>query len=176
MTDPNTIHKEVVVNATLEKAFRVFTAGFNSWWPRTHHIGQADMKEAIIEQRLGGRWYEKGVDGSECDWGKVIAWEPPKRFALTWQLTADYKYDPNFVTEIEVTFEPVASGKTRVTLEHKHLDRYGDKQQQVMGSVGNPEGGWGAIMGLYAATAEDDIKQFEKASQAMVERMAQMQQ
>src|SRR5438477_5848884 len=151
MTDTNTIHKEIIVNASQDKAFRVFTEGFDSWWPRTHHIAKVGMKQAIVEPKLGGRWYEKGIDGSECDWGKVIAWEPPKRFALTWQLTADYQYDPNFITEVEVTFESQGEKRTRVVLEHKNLDRYSTNQKKVMGSVGSDEGGWGLLIKVFAA-------------------------
>jgi uncharacterized protein YndB with AHSA1/START domain len=173
MMDRNIIHKEVIVNATAEKAFRVFTAGFDSWWPRTHHIAPVDMKEAVLEQKLGGRWYEKGVDGSECEWGKVIAWEPPKRFAITWQLTAEYKYDPNFITEIEVTFEEQGTSQTRVVLEHKYLDRYGDKQDQVIGSVGNEAGGWGGIMRLYQAVVDGNMEYYEQAMRKITEEMTQ---
>lgn len=173
MTDSTMIHKEVIVNASQEKAFRIFTDGFDSWWPKTHHISKVEMEKAILEPKLGGRWYEKGVDGSECDWGKVIAWDPYSRFALTWQLTAEYQYDPNFETEIDVRFEPLGSSKTRITLEHKNLERYGDKQKQVMGSIGNEEGGWGGIMKLYAATVDENKTEFEKAHSALMETMAE---
>lgn len=173
MTDLNTIHKEVIVNVSQEKAFRVFTEGFNSWWPRTHHIAKVEMKEAIIEPKLGGRWFEQGIDGSECLWGKVLAWEPPKRFALSWQLTAEYQYDPNFVTEVEVTFESLGTEKTRVILEHKHLDRYGVDEEKVKRSVGNEAGGWGGIMELYAATANEDKSQFENLHRKLIDTMTQ---
>jgi uncharacterized protein YndB with AHSA1/START domain len=173
MTNQNTIHKEVIVNASQEKAFRIFTDGFDSWWPRTHHIAKVEMKEAVVEPKLGGRWFERGVDGSECEWGKVIAWEPPKRFALSWQLTADYQYDPNFVTEVEVTFEAQGANKTLVTLEHKNLDRYGDKQGKVITSIGNEEGGWGGIMKIYAAIVEGDMEYYEKAMRKLTEEVAQ---
>jgi uncharacterized protein YndB with AHSA1/START domain len=172
MIDQYTIHKEVIVNASQEKAFRVFTEGFDSWWPKTHHIAKVEMKESVMETKLGGRWYEKGIDGSECDWGKVIAWEPPKRFALTWQLTADYTFDPNFQTKVEVTFEAQGDKKTRVVLEHKNLDRYGADMEKVKGSVGG-EGGWSGIMKLYAATANDDIIEIEKMSKYIADRMAE---
>ncbi len=172
MTDKYIIRKEVIVNASQEKAFCVFTEGFDSWWPKTHHIAKVEMKESVMETKLGGRWYERGIDGSECEWGKVIAWEPPKRFALTWQLTADYQYDPNFQTEVEVTFDSMGEGKTRVTLEHKNLDRYGKDMEKVKSSVGS-EGGWGGIMRLYAATANNEVAEIEKMSKDIAERMAE---
>ena len=81
----SSVNKEIVVQAP-ERAFRVFTENFDRWWPRSHHIGKADMKAAIMEPRTNGRWYERGVDGSECEWGYVIAWEPPHRVVLAWQL------------------------------------------------------------------------------------------
>ncbi len=154
MTDTYIIQEEVVVNVPQHRAFEVFTSGFDTWWPRTHHIGKCDMKEAVLEQKLGGRWYEKGVDGSECEWGKVIAWEPYSRFAVTWQLTHDFKYDPNFVTEVEVTFKALGVNKTRVVLTHKNLDRYGDMTESVRNNIGNAEGGWGGLLRVFAATAE----------------------
>ena len=156
MTSSTTIHMEIIVEAPSEKAFRVFTAGFDTWWPRTHHIASVPMKEAVIEQKLGGRWYEKGEDGSECDWGKVIAWEPPKHFAVTWQLTHDYQYDPHLITEVHVTFESLDAHRTRVVFEHKYLDRYGDKMESVRNNIGNEESGWGRLLGVYAAVVEKE--------------------
>jgi len=79
----------VTVAVPVERAFRVFTDSFGTWWPPEYHIGQADMAAAILEPRAGGRWYEQGVDGSECDWGRVRAWEPPHRLVVTWQINFD---------------------------------------------------------------------------------------
>jgi uncharacterized protein YndB with AHSA1/START domain len=76
----------ITVGVPVERAFGVFTGSIGTWWPREYHIRQADMAEAILEPREGGRWYERGVDGSECDWGKVLAWEPPHRLVVTWQI------------------------------------------------------------------------------------------
>src|SRR5262249_49980704 len=87
----SSVNKEIVVEAPPERAFRVFTENFDNWWPRGHHIGKADMKAAIMEGRTNGRWYELGVDGTECDWGYVIAWEPPHRVVLAWQLDAQWQ-------------------------------------------------------------------------------------
>lgn len=125
MPDSNTIHKAIIVNASQEHAFTVFTKGFDMWWPRVQHRGKPPLKEFVLEARLGGRWYEIYVDGSECDWGQVIAWEPPVRFTLTWQITEEYEFDPDLRTEVEVTFESLGVNRTRVILEHKYLDRFG---------------------------------------------------
>ena len=77
------IRGTVTVAVPLERAFRVFTDSLGTWWPSEYHIGQAEMAEAVLEPRAGGRWYERGVDGSECDWGRVLAWEPPHRLVVT---------------------------------------------------------------------------------------------
>src|SRR5713226_9297284 len=109
MSDPTTIpaiNGATTVRVPIEKAFRVFTSSFNTWWPRECHIGYAEMAEAILEPRDGGRWYERGVDGSECDWGRVLAWEPPHRLLVTWQVNGSWQYDPDplHASEIEARF------------------------------------------------------------------------
>ncbi len=85
----------ITVDVPVERAFRTFTDAFGSWWPAEYHIGQADMATAILEPRQGGRWYEQGTDGSECDWGRVLAWEPPHRLVVTWQINGQWQYDPD---------------------------------------------------------------------------------
>jgi uncharacterized protein YndB with AHSA1/START domain len=141
----------LTVEAPIERAFAVFTEGFASWWPRTHHIGETDLVDAIIEPRPGGRWYERSADGSECDWGHVIAWEPPRRVLLAWQLDADWRYDPDLITEVDVRFE--ADGdRTVVRFEHRHLERMGKRAEEVRRSVDSPEG-WRGILAAYAQTA-----------------------
>jgi uncharacterized protein YndB with AHSA1/START domain len=87
----------------------------DAWWPRTNHIGKVEMKRAVLEPKKGGRWYEIGVDDSECNWGKVLSWDPPRRLLLAWQITADWQYEPNLITEVEVTFKE-GSNLTRFTL------------------------------------------------------------
>jgi uncharacterized protein YndB with AHSA1/START domain len=84
----------ITVDVPVERAFRTFTGSFGSWWPADYHIGQADMATAVLEPRHGGRWYGQGVDGSECDWGRVLAWEPPHRLVVTWQINGRWQYDP----------------------------------------------------------------------------------
>src|ERR1700724_525804 len=88
---PAPVRKQVHVKAPPERAFEVFTAGFARWWPASHHIGAAAYKNSLIEPRVGGRWYEIDEDGSECDWGEVLAWQPPRRLMLSWRIGADWK-------------------------------------------------------------------------------------
>ena len=154
MTIPAVV-KTVTVNAPIERAWRVFTESFNTWWPQQHHIGQADLAEAVLEPREGGRWYERGVDGGECDWGRVLAFEPPHRLVLSWQINGSFEYDadPAHASEIEVTFADLGGGQTRVDLEHRAFDRHGAQAQRVHDGVGGP-GGWPGIMDGYAKVAE----------------------
>jgi len=136
-----------------ERAFTVFTKGFNTWWPREHHIGAADLDEAVIEPAVGGRYYERGVDGSECDWGQVLAFEPFGRLVLSWHLQGDWKYDPDpaKASEIEVLFIAEAPDRTRVELEHRLIERH-DLAEKVAEGVGQ-DGGWGGLLHLYAEAA-----------------------
>jgi uncharacterized protein YndB with AHSA1/START domain len=147
------INGTVTVGVPVDHAFRVFTESFDSWWPAQYHIGSADLAEAIIEPREGGRWYERGVDGSECDWGRVLAWEPPNRLVVTWQINGSWEYDPDpgHASEIEVRFAADGPGQTRVDLEHRHLDRLVDGQALRDGIVGG--GGWTAVLEVFAKTA-----------------------
>ena len=149
---PAPVRKVVSVNASPARAFEVFTAGFARWWPgATHHIGQAAYKTAVLEPRAGGRWYEIGEDGSECEWGDVLVWDPPGRLVLAWRIGADWQYHADLETEVEVTFVAEAAG-TRVTLEHRRLERMGEAAQTLRAQV-DSEGGWTGIMALYAAEA-----------------------
>jgi hypothetical protein len=106
-----------------------------------------------MEPRDGGRWYEIGEDGSETEWGRVVAWEAPRRVLLAWQLNSDFKYDKDFVTHVEVVFAEEADGAIRVTLEHRDMDRYGDKAANTRAAL-DSEGGWTGMMQLYKAAAE----------------------
>jgi uncharacterized protein YndB with AHSA1/START domain len=122
--DPNCVRKVVSVQAPREVAWRVFTEQMATWWPLAmYKIGKAAAVDAVIEPRVGGRWYERGEDGTTCDWGRVLAWEPHARLVLTWDITADWQYDPALQTEIEVRFIAEGEAGTRVELEHRRLDR-----------------------------------------------------
>jgi uncharacterized protein YciI/uncharacterized protein YndB with AHSA1/START domain len=143
------VKKQLIVKAPIERAFRVFTAGIDKWWPRDHHIGASPMKELVMEPKEGGRWYAKCEDGSECDTGKVLVWDPPTRLVLAWQITAKWAFDPSFVTEIEVRFAPDGARCTRVDFEHRDLDRYGAEAEAIRAQLGDPKG-WNGNLERYA--------------------------
>jgi uncharacterized protein YndB with AHSA1/START domain len=146
------VRKNMLVEAPLQYVFTVFTERFNSWWPRAHHIG-TDNFTAMIEPRVGGRWFERGDDGSECDWGRVLAWEPPTRVLLSWDLGTDWKYDPGLGTEVEIKFVAETKTSTRVVLEHRKLERYGD-QAEAMRAIFNSDGAWVTMLNAFKAVAE----------------------
>jgi uncharacterized protein YndB with AHSA1/START domain len=147
------VQKSVTVEASVDTAFRVFTDRIDDWWIREHHIGTAELDRVVIEPREGGRWYEVGVDGSECDWGRVVAWEPPNRLVLGWQIGADWQYDPQLLTEVEIHFVSVGDNMTRVDLEHRDLDRFGASAEQMREGFESP-GGWQGLLGAFAAVAQ----------------------
>jgi uncharacterized protein YndB with AHSA1/START domain len=149
---PAPVRKSIQVNTTPEHAFDTFANRIGRWWPKTHKIGPADLDRPVIEPRSGGRWYELDVDGSECEIGKVAVWEPPARLVLIWQLTPEFTYDPDLITEVEVTFTPEGDG-TRVDLEHRDLERLGDKADAMRETVSGP-GGWPGLLQLFATSAE----------------------
>jgi uncharacterized protein YndB with AHSA1/START domain len=146
---PAPVRKSVRVGAPPVRAFDVFTAGMGRWWPKTHHIGASDLDTLIMEPREGGRWFERGVDGAECEVGKVLVWEPPSRLVLAWQLTADWKFDPDLITEVEVRFIPDGDNATRVELEHRHLERFGQGADAVRRQIDAPDG-WSGLLQLFA--------------------------
>ena len=145
------VRRSVVVEASQERAFDVFTRGFSTWWPlESHHIGAADCAEAVIEPRAGGRWFERGVDGSECDWGRVLEWDPPHRVRLAWMLGPQWQYDPDdsHATEVEIQFVAEGAATTRVELVHSGFEQV-DGGEQIRTGV-SADGGWGSLLQLYA--------------------------
>lgn len=146
---PAPVRKTIHVKAAPERAFVVFTRDIGRWWPRTHSIGASPIATATIEPKAGGRWFETGDDGSLCDWGHVVAWEPPHRLVLAWQIGADWRFDPALVTEVEVTFTAEGDGTT-VRLEHRDLERIGTRGDE-MRAIYDSEGGWTGILALYGA-------------------------
>jgi uncharacterized protein YndB with AHSA1/START domain len=147
------VHQSIVVEAPRERAFAVFTEGMTSWWPmEAYSIGAGPMAAAVLEPREGGRWYERSEDGSETEWGRVLAWEPPDRVVLVWQLSAEWKYDPSLHTEIEVRFTAEDDARTRVELEHRKLENYAERAEQMRTVLGSDDG-WNGLLRRFADAA-----------------------
>jgi uncharacterized protein YndB with AHSA1/START domain len=145
----------ITVKAPIERAFTVFTAGFDSWWPRAHHVLDGELAEVVLEGSVGGRWFERSVDGIECDWGRVLEWDPPHAIAMAWHLNTEFRYepDPRKASRVDVRFIAETAGSTRVELEHSGLDRVGEQWLHLLSEL-SAEGGWPTLLGLFAARAE----------------------
>lgn len=145
------VRRSVTVNVPMEDAFEVFTEEIDTWWPRTHHIGESPMRRVIVEGFAGGRCFTEQEDGSECDWGRVLQWEPPTRLVLAWQITHEWGYQPDFAkaSEVEVRFRRVHPEATLVEIEHRHFERQGAGGATMRTAVEAPNG-WGLILSLYA--------------------------
>jgi len=148
---PAPIRKSLLVKASPEKAFAVFTDGFDRWWPKTHTIGETALKQAVLEPGVGGRWYGLSEAGVEDIWGEVLAWEPPTRLLLAWRISGQWKCDPAVHTEVEVRFLPQADGTTRVEFEHRMLENLGEGAARTAEQM---DGGWGTILGLFKNVVE----------------------
>jgi uncharacterized protein YndB with AHSA1/START domain len=150
------VRKSVTVNASADHAFRVFTEGIDTWWARSHHIGKAPMKRIIIEGRPGGRCYSEQVDDTECDWGSILVWDPPRRFVIAWQISASWQYEPDLSksSEVEVRFTPEGDGITRIDLEHRYFERHGSGADAMRAAVDDPEG-WAGLLRLFRSRAEE---------------------
>jgi uncharacterized protein YndB with AHSA1/START domain len=149
------VRKSITVKASAERAFQVFTEGFDTWWPRAHHIGKSPLKKAIIEGFPGGRCYSEQEDGTDCPWGEILVWEPPHRLVMAWKIKPNWQYEPDLAksSEVEVRFTEEAHGRTRVDLEHRHFERHGEGWETMRTQVDGGMG-WGALLGLYAAQVE----------------------
>jgi uncharacterized protein YndB with AHSA1/START domain len=145
------VRREIVVEASQARAFRVFTEEHGAWWPlASHHIGEKAAETAIIEPRAGGRWFERAEDGTECPWGKVLVWDPPGRIVLSWAIGADFKYDPVLSLEVEIRFVALGPASTRIELEHRNLERLGDAAETLRSAI-DSEAGWTGVLKAYAA-------------------------
>jgi len=121
--------------------------------PEAQEVSWAELKKAVLEPRQGGRWCEIGADGSECNWGRVLVWDPPVRLILAWQINADWQYDPNLVTEVEVNSVEQGLNLTRFTLEHRDMEKFGVKAQEMWKAF-DSDGGWTGILNALAKFAE----------------------
>jgi uncharacterized protein YndB with AHSA1/START domain len=149
------VRKTISVKASPERAFQVFAEEFDTWGPRSHHIGKAPMKKAIIQNAARGRCYTEQTDGTECEWGTVLVWDPPRRLVLAWQIDGKWQYQPDLAksSEVEVRFTPEPDGSTRVDLEHRYLSRHGADADAVRKGVDSPNG-WGGLLLLFAAQVD----------------------
>jgi Activator of Hsp90 ATPase homolog 1-like protein len=147
------VRKNIVVNAPKDHVFKTFTERIDTWWPRAHHIGGKEPFNAILEPRVGGRWFERAGDGSECNWGRVLAWDPTDRVLLSWDINAEWKYQADLGTEVEVSFVAESKERTRVVLEHRKLERYGDKAE-MMRAMFESEGAWAGTLAEFAKEVE----------------------
>ena len=145
------IVRTVQVKAAPAQAFDLFATRMEHWWPKGGTIGNAPHVAIVVEPRAGGRWFERDADGNETHWGKVLAWEPPSRLLLGWQITCQWGYDPDFPTEVELTFAPVVGGGTLVTLEHRNLERFGADAARHAERLG---GGWPTRLAEFARYAD----------------------
>jgi uncharacterized protein YndB with AHSA1/START domain len=148
------VQASIVVDAPIDRAFSVFTEQIGSWWNADHHILEGELAEMVFETRVGGHVYDRGVDGSECRWATVLAYEPPRRFVISWNINLQWKLelDPARASEVEVRFLAEGESRTRVELEHRNLDRHGDGWEQMRDAVGSP-GGWSRGLEDFAAAA-----------------------
>jgi len=138
---PASVTTGVDVEAPIEHAFRVFTEGIGSWWNPAHHILPAELAEMVFEPRAGGHIIDRGTDGSECRWARVLAYDPPHRVCFSWDINLRWQLepDPAKTSEVEVTFSAEQPSRTRVVLTHRHLDRHGEGWEQMRDAVSS---GW----------------------------------
>jgi uncharacterized protein YndB with AHSA1/START domain len=156
------VRKSVVVRTPVERAFSVFVEQMETWWPATHHIGKTPFEAIFVEPKVGGRWYERDVEGKQVDWGKVLAWDPPHRVTLSWHVgpghdSPDWVCDPDpaKASEVEICFTPDGLGSTLVVLTHSKLERHGEGYEQLREMFEGP-GAWIAILESFAKRVEGE--------------------
>jgi uncharacterized protein YndB with AHSA1/START domain len=146
-----TIRSSIVVDAPIDRAFRVFTEDFGAFKPASHNLLAVEIAETVFEPRVGGHLYDRGVDGSECRWARVLAYEPPDRIVISWDIGPHWQLETNLekASEVEVRFTAETDTRTRVELEHRNLDRHGEGWEAVREGVGG-EQGWPLYLTRYA--------------------------
>jgi uncharacterized protein YndB with AHSA1/START domain len=146
------VQTSIVVEVPIDHAFAVFTQDMGSWWPPEHHILQAELAEMVFEPREGGHVFDRGTDGSECRWARVLAYEPPERVVFSWDISLAWQIesDSTKTSEVEVRFVSESPVRTRVVLEHRNIDHHGDGWEQMRDAVGSPEG-WAVGLQRFAA-------------------------
>ena len=149
-TEQTSVRTAVTVEAAQERAFRVFTERFDQIKPREHNMLAVDIAESVFEPRAGGRVYDRGVDGSECQWGRVLAYEPPERIVFSWDISPQWQVETDLAraSEVEIRFIAESAERTRVELEHLHLDRHGEGWEGLREGVAGDQG-WPLYLGRY---------------------------
>jgi uncharacterized protein YndB with AHSA1/START domain len=150
-TQDTTVTASISVEASAERAFETFTSDIGSWWPADHHILEAELAEMVFEPRVGGAVVDRGVDGSECRWARVLAYDPPRRLVISWDIALNWQVesDPEKTSEVEVRFIPQGLERTLVELEHRGIDRHGEGWEKMHAAVASPNG-WDAGMRAFA--------------------------
>lgn len=146
------VRRQIVVQAPIERAFAVFTERFGDFKPPEHNLLKAPIAETVFEPRVGGHIYDRAVDGSECRWARILAYQPPDRVVFSWDISPQWQIEtePDNTSEVEVRFIAEAPGRTRVELEHRNIDRHGPGWQSVADGVGN-DAGWPLYLARYGA-------------------------
>jgi uncharacterized protein YndB with AHSA1/START domain len=141
----------VVVEAPIERAFRAFTEDFDRIKPHEHNLMKSDIAQTVFEPRVGGHIYDRAVDGTECRWARVLAYEPPHRIVFSWDISPSWQIetDPERTSEVEVRFTSDTPRRTRVELEHRNLHKHGSGWQSERDGV-EGEGGWPLYLKRYA--------------------------
>ena len=147
------VRSSIVVEAPIERAFSVFTDGFGTFKPREHNLLDVDITETVFESHVGGNIYDRGVDGSECRWARVLAYEPPDRVVFSWDISPQWQLETNLerTSEVEIRFVAESDERTRVELEHRNIERHGEGWESVREGVGS---GWPTYLGRYAELFE----------------------
>lgn len=152
------VRRQIVVAAPIDKAFTVFTERFGDFKPREHNLLRVPIAETVFEARVGGNIVDRGEDGSECRWARILAYDPPNRVVFSWDIgpTWQVESDPDLTSEVEVRFTAETPNRTRIELEHRHIDRHGPGWESVRDGIGNDQG-WPLYLDRYAALfGEDD--------------------
>jgi uncharacterized protein YndB with AHSA1/START domain len=151
-TDTATIRRQIVVDAPIERAFAVFTRRFGDFKPPEHNLLAAAIAETVFEPRVGGNIVDRAADGTECRWARILAYDPPDRVVFSWDISPRWQIetDPEQTSEVEVRFIAETPGRTRVELEHRHLDRHGPGWESVSEGVAG-DAGWPLYLARYAA-------------------------
>lgn len=153
-TAATAVRTEIIVEVPLDRAFAVFTERFDHIKPREHNMLAVDIAQSVFEPTVGGRVYDRGVDGSECQWGRVLAYEPPTRIVFTWDISPRWQIEADLAraSEVEVRFIAEAERRTRVVLEHRHLDRHGEGWEGLAAGV-QADQGWPLYLQRFAQAA-----------------------